>query len=275
VETHKPSSRIPAVSAPKPKLLTMKNIINWKLFFILLTASVIVTLLVLPFMLELSPKLAKVFTLTMLITLIIQALIEFSIAIFLGLYLARRVGFGMPVLEGEMPISYIKSISKLSVGMGILGAVLVILFSLPFMSLSLSLLKAEMSVATWKAFLAAFDGGIAEEILFRLFLMTLFVWISSKVKKTREGGPTLIGIWLSIVLSSVLFGLGHLGITSDLTAITSVVILRAVLLNGVVGIIFGWLYWKKGLESAMIAHFSSDIVLHVITPTIASLFIHY
>jgi hypothetical protein len=147
----------------------MKIIINWELFFILLTTSVTASLLVLPFILALSLKLAKVFTLTILVTLIIQALMEFSIAIFLGLYLARRVGFGMPVLEGEMPVSYLKSILKLSVGMGIWGAVLVILFSLPFMSLSLSLLKAEMSVATWKAFLAAFDGGIAEEILFRLF----------------------------------------------------------------------------------------------------------
>ena len=27
---------------------------------------------------------------------------------------------------------------------------------------------------------------------------------------------------------------------------------------------FGWLYWKHGLESAMISHFSADIVLHVL-----------
>ncbi|MFL0195304.1 CPBP family intramembrane glutamic endopeptidase [Clostridium sp. WILCCON 0269] len=128
-------------------------------------------------------------------------------------------------------------------------------------------------MATWKALLAPFYGGIAEEITFRMFLMTFFIWVSSKIKKTKEGHPTDIGIWLSIILSSVLFGLGHLGITSDLATITSAVILRAVLMNGVLGIIYGWLYWKKGLESAMIAHFSSDIVLHVITPLIASLFI--
>jgi membrane protease YdiL (CAAX protease family) len=42
------------------------------------------------------------------------------------------------------------------------------------------------------------------------------------------------------------------------------VILRAVLLNGLGGIVFGYLYWKRGLEAAMIAHFSADIVLHVL-----------
>lgn len=30
--------------------------------------------------------------------------------------------------------------------------------------------------------------------------------------------------------------------------------------------VFGWLYWKKGLESAMIAHFSADIIIHVCLP---------
>jgi hypothetical protein len=43
-------------------------------------------------------------------------------------------------------------------------------------------------------------------------------------------------------------------------------------LNGVLGVAFGRLYWKKGLESAMIAHFSADIVLHVITAAAAPLF---
>jgi hypothetical protein len=34
-------------------------------------------------------------------------------------------------------------------------------------------------------------------------------------------------------------------------------------LNGIGGIVFGWLYWRNGLESAMTAHFSADIVVHV------------
>jgi membrane protease YdiL (CAAX protease family) len=244
----------------------MKKIINWKLFFVLLVASIIVTLAVLPYTLALSPKLAEIFTPVVLFAQIVQSLFVFAIAIFFGLLLAKRVDFKMPFLEGKKPISQLKSILGLSVGMGILGAILVILFSLPFYSLSVSLSEAEISVATWKAVLAAFYGGIGEEILLRLFVMSLFVWITTKISRNKN--PTSLGIWISIILSSVLFGLGHLGLTAQLTTITPVVIIRAVLLNGVAGVIFGWLYWKKGLESAMIAHFSSDIVLHVITPLV-------
>jgi membrane protease YdiL (CAAX protease family) len=40
------------------------------------------------------------------------------------------------------------------------------------------------------------------------------------------------------------------------------------LLNAIWGIVFWYLYWKKGLESSMIAHFSADIMLHVFLPII-------
>jgi len=100
----------------------------------------------------------------------------------------------------------------------------------------------------------------------RLFLMTLLVWVSYKIKRTEEGKPTNVGVWLAIIITAVLFGIGHLPITAALTTITPSVVARAILLNGIAGIAFGWLYWKKGLESAMISHFSADIVLYVILP---------
>ena len=187
------------------------------------------------------------------------------------------MGFGLPVLqgllEGKNQTGCLKSILKPSVGLGVLGGILIILLSIPFGSLSVAFLQTEVSVAAWKAFLASFYGGIAEEIYFRLFLLSLFVWITWKIRKAKDGGPTDFGIWLSIIVSSIIFGLGHLGITGEITAITAAVVVRALLLNGVVSVIFSWLYWKKGLESAMIAHFTVDIVLHVVTPAAVSFFV--
>lgn len=258
-------------------LITMKNIINWKLFFILLAACTASTLLVLPYTFSLSPALRQLMSSAVLAAAVIQSLVLFSVAIFFGLLLAKRVGFGLPVLEraliGEDWRGYLKGILWKSIGWGVLAGVLIILLSLPFPDLSVVFLKSEASVSLWKGFLASFYGGIGEEVFFRLFLTTLFVWILVKIRKTGNASPSRLVVWLSIILASVLFGLGHLGITSDLTAITPLVVLRAVLLNGVGGIIFGWLYWKKGLESAIIAHFSADIVLHVVTPFVASIFL--
>lgn len=255
----------------------MNNAINWKLFTILLVATVITSIMALPYTLTLASTSGLVLTPVLLIAQIIQAIVLFSIAIFVGLSLAKRVGFGLPILEGrlrgEKQFENLKKILGLSIGLGILSAVLIILLSIPFQELSFDFLKAEIAVPAWKSFLVSFYGGITEEVLLRLFLMTFFVWLTFKIKKTSEGKPTAAGIWLSIFLTSVLFGLGHLPITSSVTAITPIVVLRAVVLNGVAGLVFGWLYWKKGLESAVISHFTADICLHVITPLVAALFI--
>jgi membrane protease YdiL (CAAX protease family) len=255
----------------------MKNAINWKLFFILLAAGAVTTLMVLPYALTLIKGTALVITPVLLIAQVIQAMVLFSIAIFFGLFLAKRVGFGLPILEGmlkgEKQGGYFRSILGLSISLGVLASGLIILFSFLFGSLSLSFLKAEIAIPTWMSFLASFYGGVGEEILLRLFVMTLLVWMTFKIKKTSEGKPTAIGIWLAIIASSVLFGLGHLPITGGLTAITLTVVIRAVLLNGVAGILFGWLYWKKGLESAMVSHFTADICLHVILPLIGVQFV--
>ncbi len=199
----------------------------------------------------------------------------FALAIFIGLHLARKVGLGLPILEGWLEgrevKSYLKSILGISIGLGILAGILIIgldyLFS--FAGVTINVAQSSINPPAWQGFLASFYGGINEEILLRLFIMTLIVWMSFKIKKTEEGKPTSTGIWLAIIIAAVIFGIGHLPTVMAITTLTPLVIVRTIILNGVGGIIFGWLYWKKGLESAMISHFSADIVLHVILPLIA------
>jgi hypothetical protein len=183
---------------------------------------------------------------------------------------------GLPILqsilEGKNQAKELKLILIPSVGLGVLAGVLIILLSIPFDRLIPAFQNASASIPAWKALLASFYGGIAEEVLLRFFLVSLFVWITFIIKKTEEGYPQNRGIWVSIVLAAIIFGLGHLPATSQITPLTGLVVIRAIILNGTGGIIFGWLYWKKGLESAMIAHFSADIVLHIVTPAVVSLF---
>ena len=87
---------------------------------------------------------------------------------------------------------------------------------------------------------------------------------SKFISHTADGRPTIAVLWIANVLAAVLFGLGHLPATAALFPLTPLVITRAVVLNGLLGIAFGYLYMTRGLESAMISHFSADIVLHVL-----------
>ena len=72
--------------------------------------------------------------------------------------------------------------------------------------------------------------------------------------------------WTAILLATLLFGLGHLPATKSITPLTPMLIVRAITLNGIAGIGFGWLYWRYGLEAAMLSHFSADILLHGFGP---------
>ncbi len=253
----------------------MKGIINWKLFYALLISSVIASLLVMPYSLALSSSNIE-FSVSMLVLAMLQSIIMFSIVIFLGLILSKRIEMGMPILqnilERKNQRKELKAITVPSVCWGFFTGILIVFVSIPFNKLVPELNFLNVSPPIWKGFLAAFYGGITEEILLRLFVVSLFVWITWKIKKTNKGKPTNLGIWISIILASIIFGLGHLPVTAQIVPLSGLVITRAILLNGLGGIIFGWLYWKKGLESAMIAHFSADIILHTITPLVISFF---
>jgi len=61
--------------------------------------------------------------------------------------------------------------------------------------------------------------------------------------------------------------LGHLPNAALVMQITPTVVVLALMLNGIAAVSFGYLYWKRGLESAMIAHFCADFVIYVIGVT--------
>jgi membrane protease YdiL (CAAX protease family) len=121
-------------------------------------------------------------------------------------------------------------------------------------------------ISLWANLLTVFYGGIVEEVLLRLFLMTLLVWVFSRFQKSQNKISDFI-YWTAIVLSTLFFGLGHLPpIASFFGGLTPLLVIRALIANGLLGILFGYLYWKKGFEYAILSHMSADLFLHVILP---------
>jgi hypothetical protein len=100
-------------------------------------------------------------------------------------------------------------------------------------------------------------GGIIEEIMLRFFFLSLLVFMLDLLGgRTRAQKP--IPAWFYLIanlIAALLFALGHLPATKmAFGEITSLLLMRTLLLNGVLGFVFGLLYWKKGLQYAMLAH---------------------
>ena len=70
-------------------------------------------------------------------------------------------------------------------------------------------------------------------------------------------------LWLTNGIVAIVFGLGHLPAVFKLAEPSSFDILRILVLNEIPGIVFGWLYWSRGLWAAMATHFVMDLVVHV------------
>ena len=204
-----------------------------------------------------------------------QSALVLAIMVFSGLWAAQRVGLGAPILDALLngkPLPYdFRRASLIALVVGVATALLVVVLEffvfIPADPTGLGKI-VQAHPAPWKGFLASFYGGITEEVQLRLFLLSfLALGIHSArrllFRSKNLPVPTWI-FWSAIIIAAILFGLGHLPTMAELLPLTPLVVVRTLVLNGIVGIAAGFLFWRHGIETAMICHFSADIVLHVL-----------
>lgn len=199
---------------------------------------------------------------------LIQPTIILSLAVFVGISLAPKVGLSSPAAAA-------------GAGGGQLGAALKPQILPGFIGGLVGGVAIPATWLLWKPFLApefvtraeAFNrllplptrllyGGITEELLLRWGMMTFLVWAPWRLLQRGQSRPRAIYFVSAIVISSVVFGIGHLPIASALAVELSVAIVSYVVVaNSVFGLIAGHLYWKKGLEAAMIGHITAHLVI--------------
>ena len=97
-------------------------------------------------------------------------------------------------------------------------------------------------------------GGVIEEVMLRLFFMSLLVFIMKIIfyRKTTEI-PVKVFV-IANFIAAFLFALGHIPSTMTMTTLTKVLIIRCIAFNGILGLSFGYLYRKHGIMYAMISH---------------------
>jgi hypothetical protein len=274
------------------------NTFPWNIFFILFTAGLLGTAAVLPYALAMNPKAMEKlkeaasapasedgqpvvkgkrnmpFPVLILIS-ILQTVVLISIATFVGLLVGKQTGLGTPILQAALEnkpvagliLEMLPATILLGLAAGIVMLVLEWTYFMPRIPRELSMF--DYRTPFWKRVLACFYGGMDEEIFMRLFMMGSLVWLLGLVWKTPENAPAVGAFWLANILAALLFGAGHLPATAGVTRLTPVVVMRGLILNGIPGLVFGYLYMRYGLEAAMLSHFSLDILLHLIAPVIS------
>ncbi|CAN5682880.1 CPBP family intramembrane metalloprotease [soil metagenome] len=249
----------------------------WRLFWLLFVIGILGVLAIIPIAIDLFSSVVSTaqpppIPLPLLIIIgVVQNLGMLAVMIFVGLKLGQKLGLGAPLLESWLAGNSLTNqwrtsfkeglVTGTGVGLVVLIALIALvplLPNLPFVTVA--------KLAVWKRLLACLYGGLYEEILTRLFLVTLIAWLANKVLRKAKARLSPAAFWISNLLVAILFGLGHLPSASLMMPITPLVVLVALSLNGIAAVVFGMLYRKRGLEAAMIAHFTADFVIYVVGP---------
>ena len=89
-----------------------------------------------------------------------------------------------------------------------------------------------------------------ENIMYRLFLGSVLVWLIGRVWKTPEGRPATGAYWTGFALSHAL----NIWINvTGLAPLTPIALLHDILRYFMPGMVWSWLYWRHGFQSNEIA----------------------
>ena len=252
-------------TAPIPRLRV--GILLWSVGTL---GAVTVTVGVLPQLSAKVPLPAPLWLIT--VASVFQSALLVALAVWAGMAFAPAVGLRaaafeaaairrpiMPVLKPQILPAFIA---------GVLGGLL-LFASLRLSPAAIAALQGQFSPPLYARMLY---GGITEEVLLRWGLMTTLTWLAWRFFQGKRGAVNPGLAWLAIAVSALLFGVGHLPVASYLIgSLNGPVVLFVVGLNATFGMLFGWLFWRRGLESAMVAHAVTHLVSHAATQVFESM----
>jgi membrane protease YdiL (CAAX protease family) len=233
----------------------VRRLVPWRTFAALVALGILAAWLALPRPVGAGPLLAAVGVV--------------AGAAFGGLAAGRRIGLGAPFLDALLEPGPARATDARAAWRAIapgaawgtvLGAATLVLLRfavLPMVPEMQPRVIARAALTMWQRCALAFEAGVLEEILYRLFAVSIVVLVLSR----RLARPMALA--LAVAAAAVIFGVAHLppgpGGTTPPARATALVFA----LNAAAGGLFGWLYVRRGVENAIAAHVAADFVLYV------------
>jgi len=255
----------------------------WKTFAFLVAAGTVTNPLVIPYVLGLVAIAPEphppVSPSSLMLSGFIQTLMFLLPAAGIGLFVARKIGLGAPYLENWLddaprhgqPFSIVRPALFWATVTAIIAFGVDCFFQYALgIDFPAPEIHARIEVSWWRSGLASLWAPWAEEVVNRLFLLSLVAWVGMKLfRVSREGHGRWIALWVATLMTALFFGWYHIS-NEELFAnpVPPIVALRTVLIILPVGLALGWIYVRRGLEAAILSHFFIDVIVHVVRPVI-------
>ena len=177
-----------------------------------------------------------------------------------GIFLGRKVG----LWKDERSIT--KKPIWAAIAVAIIGGLALILPDLLYFGKHIPVVMDSYAAKPTAVYILAamLYGGVIEEVMLRLFFLSLVAFILHKIFGRKRETPATAVLVAANIVAALLFAAGHLPATLLMIGSSPIIIFRCFLLNGSFGLLFGWLYRKYGLRYAMIAHAGCHLVSKLI-----------
>ena len=259
-----------------------KSGMPWKLYFLLLVLAAVGALGLLPSAPAMFGGVQQSTGMPLplfMVATFLQTFLLSAVLGFLGLLLSKKTGLGAPILESlfyrnsdaatdtattACPQHGPGRILAFSAIVGLLAGAVIFGVDLLFLRwIEIELAGAASAPSWWQGLLSSLYGGINEEIMMRLFFLNGLLWLLTLFGR-RKSVPWRV--WIAVIAASLIFGLGHLPAAQAMMVMSPPMVVRILVLNLIPGIVFGLLFWKRGLLPAMTAHLSADVLIHAVLP---------
>lgn len=187
--------------------------------------------------------------------------INLLVAVVVGTVLHEKVNLRVPLLQ-RITDSTKKSSIKGIVPYGLIGGIIsgasITVIFLAFTPTLSAEFMDKIATSQISLFTRVFNGAVTGEILHRFGFMTFLVWLGHKM----SGQLTPSTYWTAIIASIVLFAAAEISPMLMMgNTISMGHLLYQIPITAISVTIAGWLYWRKGLEAAILAHVTANIIL--------------
>ena len=215
---------------------------------------VVLTLTVLPQFLLHTPQRAPQWL--VLVSSLLQSGVLLALAAWAGAALSQPLGLaGAPAIAAALSGSGIWAAFKPQLIPAVVTGLLAGLGLLALQHLAPDALHDLAIIYTIPIAAKLLYGGITEEVLMRWGLMTVLIWLAWRPVRKNAAPARPAYIVGGIVVAAVLFGAGHLPAVAAMGVVIDAPVIAYVILgNALPAMLFGYLYWRRGIEAAMLAH---------------------
>ena len=210
--------------------------------------------------------------------LLIRNLVAAAFLIPAGLFCARRLGLATPYLDywlyrrgtPEPVTRLVKRSAAWAVGLAVSIIAVDLIFNIFFGEThpAPEVHARIPGVEAWRGIWISFHAGVIAELQYRLLVMSALAWVAVTITRTSGAKGRTIWLWTANFAAAIVYASGYLSSVEWFGPVSDLVLIRTYFIVLPAGLVFGYLYQKHGLESAIACHFFADIVIHVIRPLV-------